>query len=394
MCQGVCYTSGSRAVSRGKRFEMASGRAPGKRLLVPPEVCTGEGGRPKRSRRSDQLATAPPVPEELKKGAAERPTAAERSAAEHTIATMRQLEVTPRILLPNVPADAAVVACSLALHFGQDLGSDRHAKEIFGVAATTDVRGRWVDGKIASLLEAKPGALDSVAPVFCTTAGAAAAADASSAECRRSDHVAGCSADAAPAAAPAAAAAEEAEADGVEAAAVDAAAVEAPADAAPPIGAIPAGLRYSIERVREDVVEYKRRRHLVHYHSNSPVFYAGLRLCPSPAVILRDFAAGMVLPVAGTVIEHLLTIRQAANAHTAALQARLALADKQIEVLERAQTALKRQLELAGLAAFLNQRIHDAESECDTYVPAVSSACMRHSWDCPMRGLPTDRAEW
>ena len=61
---------------------------------------------------------------------------------------------------------------------------------------------------------------------------------------------------------------------------------------------------------------------------------------------------------------------------------------------ERRGEQLKRALELADQLAFANQRVYDAESECDTYVPALSSACMRHSWDCPMRGLPTDRAEW
>ena len=81
------------------------------------------------------------------------PHARERDAAQVVIERMRRADVTPPILANNAPADAAVVACSLALHFGHDFGSDRVAKhETFGVANTTDVRTRWIDGKIASLL--------------------------------------------------------------------------------------------------------------------------------------------------------------------------------------------------------------------------------------------------
>ena len=94
------------------------------------------------------------------------PHARERDAAQVVIERMRRADVTPPILANNAPADAAVVACSLALHFGHDFGSDRVAKQTFGVANTTDVRTRWIDGKIASLLAIQPGALNDVAPAF------------------------------------------------------------------------------------------------------------------------------------------------------------------------------------------------------------------------------------
>ena len=40
--------------------------------------------------------------------------------------------------------EAAVVACAMALQIGEAFDSDREAKRKFGVAPTTDVRGRWL----------------------------------------------------------------------------------------------------------------------------------------------------------------------------------------------------------------------------------------------------------
>ena len=48
--------------------------------------------------------------------------------------------------------DPAVVACALMMHFDHERCSDIEAKSKFGVAATTDVRPRWVRGKLAQLL--------------------------------------------------------------------------------------------------------------------------------------------------------------------------------------------------------------------------------------------------
>ena len=60
-----------------------------------------------------------------------------------------------------------VVACALALHFGQRLGSDQDAKDLFKVARTTDVRKRWVQGKLAQLVaQHDPVTLAAVEPVF------------------------------------------------------------------------------------------------------------------------------------------------------------------------------------------------------------------------------------
>jgi len=78
---------------------------------------------------------------------------AETQAALLVIDRLKEADVTPPILKKNAPADPAVVACALALHFGQQFDHTLQAKEIFGVAPSTDVRGRWVQGKLAKLLE-------------------------------------------------------------------------------------------------------------------------------------------------------------------------------------------------------------------------------------------------
>ena len=129
------------------------------RLSVPSEGHTEGCGRPKRARRTAEDSPAPPAPKELHEPSTERPTTAERYAAELVIKEMRKAEVTPKILAPNAGADVAVVACALAMYFKQDLGCDRQAKMQFGVALSTDVRARWVSGKLARLVEAAPDAL-------------------------------------------------------------------------------------------------------------------------------------------------------------------------------------------------------------------------------------------
>jgi hypothetical protein len=139
------------------------------RLSVPSEGHTEGCGRPKRARRTAEDSPAPPAPKELHEPSTERPTTAERYAAELVIKEMRKAEVTPKILAPNAGADVAVVACALAMYFKQDLGCDRQAKMQFGVALSTDVRARWVSGKLARLVEAAPDALAGAEAIFSTT---------------------------------------------------------------------------------------------------------------------------------------------------------------------------------------------------------------------------------
>ena len=132
-------------------------------LSVLAEPVTEEGGRPKRSRRVAFAAPSPEQPQEQSEAATGRPTSAERAAAEAVVVSMREVVVEPPILTKNAPADPSVVACALALHFGEIFSSDRVAKEQFGIAGSTDIRGRWIKGKLAKLLECNPAAVSAIA---------------------------------------------------------------------------------------------------------------------------------------------------------------------------------------------------------------------------------------
>ena len=88
-------------------------------LPVAGELATEHGGRPKRARRSTEHHVERDESPVLRCASVSRPTDAEKRAAQVVIDTMHVVEVKPPILAKNVTADVSVVACALALHFGQ-----------------------------------------------------------------------------------------------------------------------------------------------------------------------------------------------------------------------------------------------------------------------------------
>jgi len=143
-----------------------AGRLSATRLSVALEDGSCAEAPLKRARRSSDgpnsslEASAPPASER------DRPTVVEREAADLVIAAMRAVDKSPPILATNAGADNAVVACALALFFGQEFASDRVAKGSFGVNESSDVRGRWVNDKLVRLRKYDPAALNAAASVF------------------------------------------------------------------------------------------------------------------------------------------------------------------------------------------------------------------------------------
>ena len=133
-----------------------------KRLSVAVELVTEDGGRRTRARRSSDSDCHPQVPPELQVEDGLRPTEVERCAALAVVDLMRKASVDPPILTKQAVVEPKVVACALAIYFKQVFGSDRVAKELFDVSLSTDIRNRWVKGKLALLLEHIPDALSSL----------------------------------------------------------------------------------------------------------------------------------------------------------------------------------------------------------------------------------------
>ena len=124
--------------------------------------ATGTGESRKRARRT---SFAPPVTlagAAVASPKADRPTAAEAAAAAACIAAVKAADnagLQPALL--GAKADEpkpAVVACALALYFGQVFESDRKAKLAFGVGKSTDVQERWVEDKLPRLFKFTPEA--------------------------------------------------------------------------------------------------------------------------------------------------------------------------------------------------------------------------------------------
>lgn len=136
------------------------------RRQVPGGESEVSESRPKRVR----CVQEPPTNEQQRGGAGsssrDRPTAAEAAAADKIITALRQVNVVPPLLAPQAGAETAVVACALALHFGEAFDSDRDAKQSFGLHPSSDVRGRWVNGKLCELLKYDPEALREAAATF------------------------------------------------------------------------------------------------------------------------------------------------------------------------------------------------------------------------------------
>ena len=133
------------------------------RLSVASEPETEASQRRKRVRWAGDVQPELGTP---RGSVADHPTDAERAAAQSVIEAMRRAAVEPKILKNNAPADPVVVACALAIHFGQKFDSDSAAKEQFDIPRTTNVKVRWVDGKLAQLAAADPDALAAVATTF------------------------------------------------------------------------------------------------------------------------------------------------------------------------------------------------------------------------------------
>ena len=270
------------------------------------------------------------------------PHARERDAAQVVIERMRRADVTPPILANNAPADAAVVACSLALHFGHDFGSDRVAKhETFGVANTTDVRTRWIDGKIASLLAIQPGALNDVAPAF-----GVVSTDSAPAASRQSERLASRSNASAPAVASPAAAdtvAQEADQEDQEGSREGAGGEQRSGGPETPEERDLRRARDTlghIETVRQEVAKYQRRAHLQYYHPRCERLADGTPAYPpSQAAVNRDRTAAACLPLAGALIEELLLRLEEKNAAIRMAEADAEIADVRHEGAMIALTA-------------------------------------------------------
>ena len=99
----------------------------------------GKSARQKRVRRDGQGGSSIPSAD----GSADRPTAAERAAAEALLVDLRAAPIEPPILSrKGRPPSVNAVACAMALRLGcEDFGSDAAACRMFGIHAH-DVRLR------------------------------------------------------------------------------------------------------------------------------------------------------------------------------------------------------------------------------------------------------------
>ena len=97
------------------------------------------------------------------KKAAARPTEDEAHAAERILTLCKEVVLEPPLVAPRTRPETKVIACALALYFGETFASEAKAKEAFGVGLSTDVRKLWVADKLVRLFEAKPAAREAAA---------------------------------------------------------------------------------------------------------------------------------------------------------------------------------------------------------------------------------------
>ena len=98
-------------------------------------------GRRKRASRAD--FTQPKYGKRIR-GGADRPTDAERAAAERRIEDMRAAAVKlPIISRTGRPPEPHIVACAMALERGEKFKNDAEACRLFGIHENYDVRGLW-----------------------------------------------------------------------------------------------------------------------------------------------------------------------------------------------------------------------------------------------------------
>ena len=114
--------------------------------------------------------------------AASRPTATEDAAARAIIDMMEEAKLEPPLVAPTSRPEPKVIACALALYFGEKFKSGNKAQEAFGVSAKTDVRNRWVARKLPLFFEARPEAREQAVLVFGSAATAATATAPADAE--------------------------------------------------------------------------------------------------------------------------------------------------------------------------------------------------------------------
>ena len=192
----------------------------------------------------------------------------------------------PPILRSNDRVEDNVVACAVAIHFAQNTVSDRSLKSRYGVASSTDVRGRWVNGKLAELLKLDADALAGLDALFWPSAPPPTAADA-------------------PAPAVEAEPAEEEAAAGEEVAGGEA--NEADEEAVPrPLNEEDGGeqqhLRDEIALIDYAAADYRRLSHLKHwsraqrerwFRCPNPNMSSGW-LCPEPSFWPRSIAISLL----------------------------------------------------------------------------------------------------
>ena len=141
-------------------------------------MCTGESR--KRARRTPFVSPLALIDATVASPKADRPTAPEAAAAAACIAAMQAADkagLQPPLLGPKADAPKpSVVACALALYFGQTFGSDRKAKLEFGIGHSTNVKENWVEGKLPRLFQHSPEAATAAQSCFKPVATGAIAA--------------------------------------------------------------------------------------------------------------------------------------------------------------------------------------------------------------------------
>ena len=113
-----------------------------------PMADEADDSGPRRSARRPEQRTASQA--EAFRATSSRPTALEQAAAERRIEDMRAADLEPPILTNRGrPPATNIVACAMAFQRDEHFESDAEALRQFGVPERYDVRGIWVNGKLA-----------------------------------------------------------------------------------------------------------------------------------------------------------------------------------------------------------------------------------------------------
>ena len=120
-----------------------------------------------RKRAKTAAAAVAQAPAATKK--AGRPTDDEERAARRILDICKEVKLKPPLVAPSTRPDTRVIACALAIYFGEKFDSEAKAKEAFGVGPSTSVRQRWVEDKLVRLFEHRPAAKQAAAFYFTPT---------------------------------------------------------------------------------------------------------------------------------------------------------------------------------------------------------------------------------